>query len=175
MNNKNNNKITYEQQQQQSGYELLKIEQEIYVDWSSCCCCCCSCVILLLLIGNCGGTLTYEQQQQNYIWTTTTTTSKWSIYIHFLFNLQECNWGGWLQLKASTLYVIMLVRCNPQWRHLVTKSSTTSGQLDIYSQMCPAQIYPPSRGIWWWRMVLMYIQLNWAKNGISVDRTDLRK
>ena len=34
----NNNKITYEQQQQ-SGYDLLKIEQEIYVDWSYCCCC----------------------------------------------------------------------------------------------------------------------------------------
>ena len=36
----NNNKIIY-QQQQQSGYDLLKIEQEIYVDWSCCCCCCC--------------------------------------------------------------------------------------------------------------------------------------
>ena len=40
-----NNKITYEQQQQ-SGYELLKIEQEIFIDWSSCSCC--YCVILLL-------------------------------------------------------------------------------------------------------------------------------
>ena len=56
-----NNNITYKQQQQ-SGYELLKTEQEIYVDWSSCCC---SCVILLLLICNCGGTLTDEQQQKD--------------------------------------------------------------------------------------------------------------
>ena len=113
----NNNKITYEQQQ--SGYDLLKIEQEIYVDWSSCCCCCCSCVTLLLLlwIFHCGGTCSDEQQQQqNYIWTT---TRKRSIYI-------------WLHLKATTLYVIMFGHMYPQYRYLVMKSSSVSGQLDIY-------------------------------------------
>ena len=77
---------------------------------------------------------TYRSTTTTKTTKTTTTTTKRSIYIHFLFNFQECNWGGKLHLKGSTLYVIMLVRCTPYYRHLVTKSSTTSDQLDIYSQ-----------------------------------------
>ena len=50
----NNNKIIY-QQQQQSGCDLLKIEQEIYVDWSWCCCC-------------------FSLWRDMYRWTTTTIT-----------------------------------------------------------------------------------------------------
>ena len=116
--------ITYEQQQQQeeSGYELWKIEQEIYVDWSCCCCCCCCIIFLFLLICNCGGTLT-EWTTKNYIWTTTTTTKR-SIYIHFLFNFQECNSRRLITLKGFHIVCDHVGQMYPPYKHLVTKSST---------------------------------------------------
>ena len=102
----------------------------------------CRLILLLLLLLMCNFVIVVKQ----YLWrhthrsttttktTKTTTTTKRSIYIHFLFNFQECNWGGKLHLKASTFYVFMLVICTPCYRHLVTKSSTTSDQHVIYSQ-----------------------------------------
>ena len=118
--------------------------------------------------------------------------------MHVLFNFQQLNWGGRVDWKATTQYVIRFVRCMhtgiytqtktshcqlgtidlrsgvPLWyRHLVAKSSTISGQLDIWSALCSdwpsygqliwAQMYPPGRGIWWPIAILHQVILTFSQ------------
>ena len=65
---------------------------------------------------------------------------------------------------------------SPQYRHLVVKSVTTTGQHDMSSAcrsgwcfvrctpypITPMPSIPPGRGIWWPRIVLTWVPLTWA-------------
>ena len=120
---------------------ILIIENwAIYVDWSLCCCCCCYCVIVLLqqqqndTLNTWYCVITLLQQQQNDTWNATRTRTKRSIYIHFFSMINN----SIFLLLLLLLYNCVVATTKLHMRN--AKSSTTSGQLDICSQIYSAQM-----------------------------------
>ena len=67
-----------------------------------------------------------------------------------------------------------LVRCTPSpGRHLVAKSDTTLGQVDIWSNLWVTltfgQMYPPGRDILWPSVILLWVRLTFAQTLGQVD------
>ena len=120
-----------------TSIQIVDIENwAIYVDWCFHSCCCCYCAIVLLQqqqndkLNTCYCVIVFLQKQQNDTWNTTTTRTKISMYIHFLFKINNS--------ILLLLLLFLLLLCNfvvPTTKlHMKNaKSSTTSGHLDICS------------------------------------------
>ena len=154
-----------------SQCELLKIEHEMYLDWSFCFSCyCCWCVIILLLflfICHCASTVTDEQQ--NYLvkttrmTTTTTTTTTRSIYINcsiFLF---------WLFLLLLCNLLLFLFTCScgstitdEQQQQNETVTKTTTKQINLH-KLFSVQELISHINIPIYNLPLPELNMKWAK------------
>ena len=58
--------------------------------------------------------------------------------------------------------------------YLVVKGSSMSGEFDIWKNAIQkvhySQMYPPSRGIWWPRVVLCKVSLTFSGNGKAIEK-----